>query len=254
MRRTILTATATAAICSAVLAYPVLAQQPPPPLEAQALELVKAMGAKLAQAKTLQFESRSTYEVPGPNDTRVYFTSAAAVSMQRPDKLRVISLGDGPPSAFYATGQEIVAYTPGLRLLAAAAAPGAIDAALKAAYDKGGLYFPFTDVILPDPAKTILDGIKTAYLAGQSKLVGDVTTDIVVLAGDDIRAQLWIGAEDRLPRKMIVTFPRAPNAPHYETEFDAWQLDRTFHPNEFRVDWAGKAQRIEFAPSNGSRP
>ena len=39
MRRTILTAIATAAICSAVLAYPVLAQQAPPPLEAQALEL-----------------------------------------------------------------------------------------------------------------------------------------------------------------------------------------------------------------------
>jgi hypothetical protein len=255
MRRTILTTFAAAAISSAISADPGRAQQaaPPPPVEVRALDLVKAMGAKLAQAKTLQFETRSTYEVPGPNDTRVYFTTAAAVSFQRPDKLRVISLGDGPPSAFYATGQEIVAYTPGLRLLAVAAAPGAIEAALKTAYDKGGLYFPFADVLLSDPAKTILDGIKTAYLAGQSKLVGDITTDIVVLAGDDVRAQVWIGAEDNLPRKMIVTFPKAPNAPRYETEFDAWQLDRSFHPNEFRVDWAGKARRIEFAPSNASR-
>ena len=52
---------------------------------------------------------------------------------------------------------------------------------------------------------------------------------------------------------MIVTFPKAPNAPRYETEFDAWQLDRTFHANEFRFDWAGKAQRIEFAPGYASR-
>jgi hypothetical protein len=252
MRRAILTILATAAVC--FTAHPALPQQAPPPLEAQALELVRTMGAKLAQAKTLQFEAKSSYEVPGPNDTRVYFTTAALVSLQRPDKLRVISLGDGPPSAFYATGQEIIAYTPGVRLVAVAAAPGAIDAALKAAYDKAGLYFPFADVLLPDPAKTILDKISTAYLAGQSKLVGDTTTDIIVLGGDDVRAQLWIGAEDRLPRKVIVAFPKAPNAPRYETEFGAWQLDRTFHANEFRIDWAGKAQRIEFAPVDGSRP
>lgn len=254
MRRATIRTFAAVAIGSAISAQSALAQPAtPPPVEARALELVKAMGARLAQAKTLQFDARSTYEVPGPNDTRVYFTTAAAVSFQRPDKLRVISLGDGPPSAFYATGQEISAYTPGRRLLAVAPAPGAIDAALKVAYDKGGLYLPFADVLLADPAKTILDGITTAYLAGQSKLVGEVTTDVVVLAGDDIRAQVWIGSEDKLPRKMIVTFPKAPNAPHYETEFSNWLLDRTFHPNEFRIDWAGKSQRIEFAPSSNSR-
>jgi hypothetical protein len=254
MRRTMLASISTAAFLFVVSAFSAMAQQaPPPPLEAQALELVKAMGAKLAQAKTLQFEARSTHEVPGPNDTRVYFTTAAVVSLQRPDKLRVISLGDGPPSAFYATGQEIAAYTPGHRLLAVTAAPGAVEAALKAAYDKGGIYFPFADVLMTDPAKTILEGIKTAYIAGQSKLVGDVTTDIVILGGDDIRAQLWIGASDKLPRKMIVTFTKAPNSPRFETEFDAWQLDRTFHANEFRFDWAGKSQRIEFSPAGGSR-
>ena len=82
--------------------------------------------------------------------------------MQRPDKLRVIALGDGPASEFYYDGKIMMAYAPAENLVAIADALPNIDAALKAAYDSADIYFPFDDVIVADPYKDIADGLKRA--------------------------------------------------------------------------------------------
>jgi hypothetical protein len=42
--------------------------------------------------------------------------------------------------------------------------------------------------------------LKHAYYVGQSKIVAGVTTDIVAFAGNGIFVEMWVGAEDKLPR------------------------------------------------------
>src|SRR5208337_2235246 len=63
-----------------------------------------------------------------------------------PTSLRVLTLGDGPPSDFYYDGKTMEAFAPTQNLVATAPAPPTIDATLKAAYDKAAIYFPFSDV------------------------------------------------------------------------------------------------------------
>ena len=135
-----------------------------PVLEPKALELLKAASDRLAAARAMRFTAVISYESPSRLGPPLVYTTTSEVTLQRPDKLRVITPGDGPASEFYYDGKTMMAFEPAANLVAVAEAPPTIDAALKAAYDTAAIYFPFTDVIVADPYKGIADGLTARLL------------------------------------------------------------------------------------------
>jgi hypothetical protein len=115
-------------------------------IEPAVLALVKAMSEKLAAAKTMSFTAVTTYESPDRTGEPLAYFTRSQVTLQRPDKLRVITPGDGPRTEFYYDGKTAQAYEPAVNLVAVAEAPDTIDAMLRAAFEKAAIYFPFTDV------------------------------------------------------------------------------------------------------------
>src|SRR5215469_15682886 len=83
-----------------------------PSLEPKALDILKAASGKLAAARTLKFNAIHFYESPSRQGHPLAFTTKSEVTLQRPDKLRVMILGDGPASEFYYDGKKIMAYAP----------------------------------------------------------------------------------------------------------------------------------------------
>lgn len=216
-------------------------------LEPKALDLLKAASSRLATARAMRFTAVVTYESPSRLGTPLAYTTKSEVTLQRPDKLRVITSGDGPPSEFYYDGKTMVAFAPTENLVAVAAAPPTIDATLKAAYDSAAIYFPFTDVIVTDPYKDMAEGLVLAFYIGQSSVVGGTTTDIVAYANNEVFVQIWIGAEDKLPR-MVRAVYRADRARlRHQLEISNWQLDLAVPADVFASPKAGSAQRIAFA-------
>ena len=71
-----------------------------------------------------------TYESPSRFGPRSCYTTKSEVTLQRPDKLRVITSGDGPASEFYYNGKTMTAFAPAENLVAVADAPPTIDDAL----------------------------------------------------------------------------------------------------------------------------
>jgi hypothetical protein len=167
--------------------------------------------------------------------------------MQRPDKLRVIATGDGPPSAFYYDGKTMTAFAPAENLIAIADAPPTIDAALKVAFDTGAIYFPFSDVIVADPYKDIADGLKIAFYIGQSNVVGDTTTDMVAYITGDVFVQAWIGAQDKLPRRIYAIYVNDPARLRHVLALSDWKVDSTISADAFAPANAAGAAHIAFA-------
>ena len=118
----------------------------------------------------------------------------------------------------------MMAFSPAENLVAVADAPPTIDAALEAAYHQAAIYFPFTDVIVADPYEDIAKGLELAFYIGQSRVVGGTTTDMVAYASDDVFVQMWIGAEDKLPRMARAIFANDPSQLRHQVEFSNWQL------------------------------
>jgi hypothetical protein len=217
-----------------------------PVLEPKAMEILKAASDRLAAAHAMRFTAVISYESPSRLGPPLVYTTTSEVTLQRPDKLRVITPGDGPASEFYYDGKTMMAFEPAANLVATADAPSTIDAALKAAYDTAAIYFPFTDVIVADPYKDLADGLKNAFYIGQSRAVGGTTTDMVAIVNTWVFEQIWIGADDKLPRKVRAVFLADPARLRNDMELSNWQLDPTIPADAFASSNATSATRIAF--------
>jgi len=155
-------------------------------LDPKALEILKASSDRLASAHTLSFTAVELFEHPTRQGAPLGYTTKYEVTLQRPDKLRVLKLGDGPANSFYYDGKSMMGYAPAENLLAVADAPPTIDATLEKAYKLAGIYVPFDDLIVADPYGDLAPGLMHAYYVGQSHVVAGITTDIVAYAGDGV--------------------------------------------------------------------
>jgi hypothetical protein len=227
-------------------APPSAAASDSPVLEPKAIDLLKASSARLAAARSMSFTAVVSYESPSRPGPALVYTTRSEVTLERPDKLRVISPGDGPASEFYYDGKTMVAFEPAANLVAVADAPPTIDAALKAAYDAAAIYFPFTDVIVADPYKGLADGLQHAFYIGQSRVVGGTTTDMVAIVNNWVFEQIWIGTDDKLPRKVRAVFLADPARLRHEMELSNWQLDASVPADAFASSSAASATRIAF--------
>ena len=223
-------------------------------LEPKAMDLLKATSARLAAAKTMSFTATVGYEFPSKLGPPLVYTSRYDVTLQRPDKLKIMMPGDGPASEFYYDGKTIMAYAPAADLVAVADAPPTIDGALKLAYIKAATYFPFTDLIVTDPYTALTDGAKLAFYIGPSGVVGGVQTDMVAWASDSVFLQIWIGTDDKLPRRVRAIFRDDPRQLRHELELSNWKIDGVLAPDTFTSAKAKAGKPIAFAnPAKASR-
>src|SRR5271165_6247491 len=65
-------------------------------LEPKAIEILKATCARLAAAHTMTFTAVETFESLSRQGAPLVYANKFEVTLQRPDKLRVILAGDGP--------------------------------------------------------------------------------------------------------------------------------------------------------------
>ena len=81
------------------------------------------MGAKLDAAKSMSFSVRTAFEEPARNGQPLFYMVQASVSLERPDKMKIVTSGDGPPSEFLYDGKTIMEYLPTQNMVAETAAP-----------------------------------------------------------------------------------------------------------------------------------
>jgi hypothetical protein len=228
-------------------------------LEQRAMDMLKTASERLAAAKAMTFTAVVSYEHPSQLGPPLVYTLHYDVTMQRPDKLKVVIPGDGPASEFYYDGASMVAFAPAENLTARADAPPSIDAALRQAYDKAAIYYPFSDLVVADPYAALTEGTILAFYIGSSEVVGGVKTDMVAWANQDVFVQAWIGSDDKLPRRIRAMFAADPLALRHDMELSNWRLDPEIAPDTFTSPKAQSGQPIAFAhpvaaPPAGVKP
>jgi hypothetical protein len=207
----------------------------------------------------MKFTAVHFYENPSRQGHPLAFTTKSEVTLQRPDKLRVIMSADGPASEFYYDGKKMMAYAPAENLVAVADAAPTIDATLERAYHSAAIYFPFADWIVADPYKEMSDGMNLAYYIGQSRVVGGTTTDMVAYIDHGVFIQAWIGFEDKLPRLLHAIYLDDPERLRHTLLLSDWQLDSAVPADTFTSAKAASANPMPFAhphpeSSPGAKP
>jgi hypothetical protein len=124
----------------------------------------------------------------------------------------------GPASEFYYDGKSMMAYAPAENLVAVADAPPTIEGALKAAFATADIYYPFTDLVVADPYAAMTDGAILAFYIGPSSMVGGTKTEMLAWANPEMFLQIWIGADDKLPRRVRAVYSADPLGLHHELD------------------------------------
>jgi len=224
---------------------------PPPPRptpEGKAVDILKASCQKLAAATSMTFRALGAYEVPSLWGPPLIYGRIYEVALQRPDKLRIITVADGPRAEFYDDGKMMMSFHPAENLVAVTDAPPTIEKALEKLFNVSGTYFPFTDVVVADPWGDMQPGLTGAFYVGESSLVGGVTTDVVAYEDDGVFIQMWIGKEDKLPRMARAQFHDDPQQLRQSVQFTDWQLDLAVPSDGFTTAKAASADKIPFNP------
>lgn len=204
-------------------------------LEPKAIELLKAVGDRLAAAHTLFFVATETVDS---------LSRRSEVTLQRPDKVRVSVSGDGSPLESYCSGNTMVTYLPGKKALTIAKAPPTINECLKDAYQAAALEIPAIVPILADLQRGLIRGLKRASYAGQSALAGE-TTDVVTYSDDNVSVQMWVGIEDKLPRRLQTVYLDDPNRVRRSVAFSDWKIDAPIRPEVFTSLKPGGADHLD---------
>jgi len=209
-------------------------------LEPKALNIIKGATDRLAAAKTVSFSSVVSEESPSRLGPPLVYTDRYAVTLQRPDKLRILSPGDGPPTELYYDGKSLAAFSPKQNYIARMDAPPTIDGALDEAFTKAQIYYPFMDLLAANAYDDLVKGLRVAFYVGESNSVGGTKTHIVAYANDHAFVQAWIGVEDRLPRRLRAIYRKDPAQLRHEMEITDWKLDAPVAASAFAVPDAAK--------------
>jgi hypothetical protein len=235
----------------AVLAWtagaPASAADAPPAVDPSAVSLLQACGDRLKAAETLSFTATSLQDVPNADGQSIIYAERSRVDLQRPDKLRIATIGDGPASLFLSDGTTMTAYRPAEKTIATAPAPASMDAVLEREGKAIGRSVAFADVLVADPAKGFTDALTRAFIVGRSRIVGGVETDIVAFSAPDADGQIWIGVRDKLPRQLLVTYTKEPGQPRDAVTFSGWRVDHRISRRAFRPVRSRSATTVPFA-------
>ena len=141
-----------------------------PGLEPRAIEILETASAHLAASTSMTFTAVVSYEGPSLLGPPLIYSTKSQVTLRRPNKLKVITLGDGPPSEFYYDGKIMMAFAPKENLVAIADAPPTVDEALAAAYEGASIYFFSPLSSSPTPTRTWPAILRPRSILGNHRL------------------------------------------------------------------------------------
>jgi len=212
----------------------------------RALKLLKDMSDTLAGARTLKFKTRSLVPLASPTGQYISLFATARLLMQRPDRLFVESRGDLVPNDLYYNGKTVTAIGPARKFYAQEDASGStLDALLQQEHPGADTLAPFVDLLVSDPYARLTKDLSSALLVGQSTIAG-VKTDHLAFTAPGVDWEIWIGAQDKLPRLLVTSYRSGERQPVFTVEFSDWKLNAPMPAQTFEVSIPKDAVKLEF--------
>jgi hypothetical protein len=242
--------TATAVPWNLVIAQvnPAPASAPAEIKDERALKLLKAMSDTLANAKSFSFGVRGLVPTVAPTGQSINLFASSRVVMQRPDKLFVEVRGDLFPSDIFFNGKTVTAVSLDKKFYVQQPATGAgFNAFAQSAQPGSDAIAPFFDMLSADPYATLTQDFTSALLVGQST-IGGVKADHLAFAAKGIDWEIWIGAADKLPRLMVVSYRLPERQRTFTVEFSNWKLNAATPAQTFNATIPPGAAKLEFKP------
>jgi hypothetical protein len=224
------------------------------PIDAEALQVLKAMTDYLGGLEQFSMHTENTYDDVLDTGQKIQFGFATEIVVQRPNRIRA-SRSDGMAEQLYIyDGSSLTIYDPQMELYASLGVPDSIDDFLHYARDRLDLVPPAGDMVFSNAFELLTAGITSGFVVGEA-LVDGVPCIQLAFTTPVVDWQVWIAADaDRpLPYKYVLTTRDDPAQPQFETVISDWNTTPAIDDGTFEFEPSADAQKIDFLHASVAR-
>ena len=172
---------------------------------AEAKRLLKAMSDYLAAQTTISFGYDSTLEVATQDDQKLALASSGAVTLNRPDKVRVTRSGGFVDSEILFDGATLTLLGKNVNKFTQVEAAGTVDQLIDELKDKYNRPLPAADLLMSNSYGELMEGVYDSKDLGSGVFNG-TECDLLAFRKDEVDIQIWVAQGDRpYPCAFVVT-------------------------------------------------
>ena len=220
-----------------------VAATPPKPTISEDARAAVALMGKTLLAKEFSFRARTIRPYASENGVLLHIEHDFKMTVRRPDRMLIDGTGDdGPRKLFYDGKTVTLALDATGSQYATLPVPNNITMMMHVVMGRFRLDFPLADFLTDAPDKAFLHGVTSGRVVNKVTIDGVPCVHLVFSQPPGIELELWLEADNGVPRKLIVIDNDSPGKPNFIAEMSDW--DFTVHPAD--ADFA-------FTPANGAK-
>jgi hypothetical protein len=184
----------------------------------QAKGLFKAMSDFLGEQTKLSFDVDTSLEVVTTDGQKLSLTSSGALTMVRPDKVRVSRHGGFANAEFYFNGKTLALFRRDQNLYSKVDLPGSVEHLTNELRDKYQRPLPAADLLSPNVYAEMMPDVKDVKDLGTGVIRG-IECDHIAFRTDEVDWQIWIARGARpYPVRLIITSTKVAGSPQYQVD------------------------------------
>ena len=213
----------------------------------EAKAILMTMAEFLAKAPAFSVTIRSGYDAIQADGQYIEFGEQRRILLQRPDRARIeVKRSDGDRGLVLLDGKGITAYKADDNVYARVEKPGTVDNAIVFLVKDLQMTLPMARMFLTTFPQD-LEKQLTAISYVEEDVLFDVPTDHLAARSAEVDLQLWVAqGEQPLPRRVILTYKKAPGQPQFRADMTEWNLSPTVAADSFTFTPPAGAEQIPF--------
>jgi hypothetical protein len=211
---------------------------------ANAKNMLQAMSNYMASQKAISFDYDSQLEIVTKQNQKLALASSGAITLNRPDKIRVTRHGGFANVEFVFDGNTVKMLGKDAKLYAQADSPGTVDQLVDVLRDKYKRPVPGADLLMSNVYDQLMPEVVDAKDLG-SGVIGGVECDHLAFRTKDVDWQIWIAQGRRpYPCRYVITSPQVSGSPQYTIDLRSWKTGREVAADRFTLDIPAGARKL----------
>jgi hypothetical protein len=235
-----------------------LAQQAPPARakaaaapsasQSQAREILMRMADFVGGAKAFSVTVLDGYDAVQPSGQKLEFGDTRRIALQRPDRLRVESVGSNGARTLAAfTGKEIVVFDVANKMYASEPQPGGVDESIVHLVRDLHVRLPMALLLVSRLPAEFEARVKAIDYVEKTNIHG-VPSHHLAARGDGVDFQVWVAdGKQPYPVRVVLTYRDEPGQPQFRAQFSDWNFAPRLADDTLALPLPPDAKKVAFA-------
>jgi len=220
--------------------------------EADAKRLLKAMSDYLAAQKAISFKYDATLEVVTKDEQKLALVSSGAVTLNRPDKIRLVRAGGFADVETSFDGKTLTLLGKNLNMYAQQDIPGTIDNLIEVWRTTYHRHLPAANLLLSNSYDALMRDVIDVKDLG-SGVIGGVECDHLAIRKKEVDWQIWIAQGKRpYPCRYSIATKDLAGQPQYIIQIRDWKTGNEVAATDFSFKNRTKAKKVELGKLEGT--